>query len=188
MSPIVLEKGMSSDIFSANLEDRTIHLIGPITDEMAATIVAQLLYLAKKKPKGEGSDIQLYINSPGGSVSAGFAIYDTMRFITPDIMTVCVGRAASMAAVILSGDKKGKRCILPHAEVMIHQPSGGMEGQSEDMVIAAEHIKETRNVLNGILAENTGKQLEDIIKDTDRDHWMRADEAVSYGIVDRVLR
>ena len=187
INPIVLEKERTSDIFSANLDDRTIHLIGEINDEMAASLTAQLLYLAKKNPAGEGSDIQLYINSPGGSVSAGLAIYDTMQFIGPDVITVCLGRAASMAAVILSGGAKGKRFILPHAEVMIHQPSGGMEGQSEDMVIAADHIKETREVLNKILSENTGKTLQEIKKDTDRDHWMKANEALSYGIVDRVL-
>lgn len=187
INPIVTTKEKSSDIFSSNLEDRVIHLVGPINDEMAASITAQLLHLAKQKPAGEGSDIQLYINSPGGSVSAGLAIYDTMQFIKPDVVTVCLGHAASMGAVILSGGAKGKRYILPHAEVMIHQPSGGMEGQSEDMLIVAEHIRESRKTLNKILSDNTGKSMDTIEKDTDRDHWMKADEAVEYGIVDKVL-
>ena len=184
INPIVTdERGRSNDIFSKNLENRVIHLVGEVTDEMSASITAQLLHLAAVSDE----DIQLYINSPGGSVSAGLAIYDTMQYIKPDVATVCLGRAASMGAVILSGGAKGKRAILPHGEVMIHQPSGGMEGQATELVIAAEHIKDTKQILNEILAKNCGKEFKKIAKDTDRDHWMRADEAVAYGVVDMVL-
>ncbi len=174
----------SYDIYSRLLKDRIVFLSGEIDDSVADTVVAQLLFLEMEDPD---ADISLYINSPGGSVTAGMAIYDTMQYIKPDVATVCLGRAASMGAVILSGGAKGKRAILPHGEVMIHQPSGGMEGQATELVIAAEHIKDTKQILNEILAKNCGKELKKIAKDTDRDHWMRADEAVAYGVVDMVL-
>ena len=180
---IIDEKGIYWDIFSKNLENRIIHLTGEVTDEMAASITAQLLHLAAV---GD-DDIMLYINSPGGSVSAGLAIYDTMQYVKPDIVTICIGRAASMGAVILSGGTRGKRAILPHGEVMIHQPSGGMEGQATEIIIAAEHIKDTKKVLNEILADNTDHSIEELEKDTDRDHWMKAREALDYGIVDTIL-
>jgi len=185
INPIVFDeaKRRSSDIFSKNLESRVVHLVGPVTDELAASITAQLLQL---ESEGE-EDIYLYINSPGGSVSAGLAIYDTMQYIGPDVVTVCIGHAASMGAVILSGGAKGKRCMLPHSEVMIHQPSGGMEGQASEILIAAEHIKDTKQVLNEILSENCNKPIEEVEKDTDRDHWMKAKDAIEYGIVDRIL-
>ena len=184
INPIVYdEKGKGSDVFSMNLSSRVIHLVGPIEDEMAASVVAQLLHL---EAMGD-EDIYLYINSPGGSVSAGMAIYDTMQYIKPDVATVCLGRAASMGAVLLSGGAKGKRMILPHGEVMIHQPSGGMEGQASDFLIAADHMKETKKMLNEVLAENCGKPYEQVIHDTERDYWLRAKDAVEYGIVDAVL-
>ena len=184
INPIVYdEKGKGSDVFSCNLESRVIHLVGEVTDEMSASIVAQLLHL---EAMGD-EDIYLYINSPGGSVSAGMAIYDTMQYIKPDVATVCLGRAASMGAVILSGGAKGKRMILPHGEVMIHQPSGGMEGQASELLIAAEHIKDTKRMLNEVLSENCGKTYEQVALDTERDYWMRAKEAVEYGVVDVVL-
>ena len=185
INPIVYdEKGKGNDVFSCNLESRVIHMVGEVTDEMAASVVAQLLHLAST---GE-DDIYLYINSPGGSVSAGMAIYDTMQYITPDVATVCLGRAASMGAMILSGGAKGKRMILPHGEVMIHQPSGGMSGQASELLIAAEHIKETKQMLNELLSENCGRELAQVVQDTERDHWMRAEEALEYGIVDSVLK
>lgn len=180
---VINEKGRTSDIFSCNLENRVIHLVGEINDEMSASIVAQLLYLDSEKKE----DIQLYINSPGGSVSAGMAIYDTMQNIRSDVSTVCLGRAASMGAVILSGGAKGKRKILPHSEVMIHQPSGGMEGQASELLIAAEHIKQTKQLLNEVLSENCGKPYEELVKDTERDYWMRPAEALEYGVVDEIL-
>ena len=148
----------------------------------------QLLYLESTVGSKQGVDkVQLYINSPGGSVSAGLAIYDTMQSVSIPVHTFCVGRAASMGAVILAGGEKGHRYILPHSEVMIHQPSGGMEGQSDDMLIAADHIKKTRSVLNDILARHTGQSIESIEKDTDRDNWMNAGEALQYGLVDHVI-
>lgn len=180
---VINENGRTGDIFSCNLENRVIHLVGEITDEMAASIVAQLLYL----DSAEKEDIQLYINSPGGSVSAGLAIYDTMQNIRSDVSTVCLGRAASMGAVILSGGAKGKRKILPHSEVMIHQPSGGMEGQASDLLIVAEHIQKTKKLLNELLSENCGKSYEQLVKDTERDYWLSPEEAVGYGVVDAVL-
>ena len=184
INPIIFdEKGKGTDIFSMNLEERIIHLTGAVTDEMAASVVAQLLYLASKGTQ----DIKLYINSPGGSVSAGMAIYDTMQFIEPDVSTVCVGRAASMGAVLLSGGAKGKRVILPHSEVMIHQPSTGVEGQATDIMITAEHIKRTKGVLNELLANNCGKEVELVANDTERDYWMNAKEALQYGIVDKIV-
>ncbi len=184
INPIVYEESRGSDIFSKNLEDRVIHLVGEINDEMSASIIGQLLYLSK-----EGNeDIQLYINTPGGSVSAGMAIYDTMQYIKSDVATVCVGHAASMGAIILSGGAKGKRVMLPHAEVMIHQPSGGMNGQATELEIAAEHIGRTKKMLNGILAANCGKDVDEVKHDTERDHWMSAEETLKYGIVDAILK
>ena len=184
INPIVYdEKGKGSDVFSRNLDNRVIHLVGEVTDELAASIVAQMLHLASMGDE----DISLYINSPGGSVSAGMAIYDTMQYIKPEVATVCIGRAASMGAVILSGGAKGKRAILPHGEVMIHQPSGGMEGQASELLIAADHIKETKQMLNTILAKNCDKAYGKVAKDTERDYWLRAKEAVEYGVVDMIL-
>ena len=184
INPIVYdEKGKGNDIFSSNLESRIIHLVGTVTDSMAASIVAQLLHLEALNHE----DIYLYINSPGGSVSAGMAIYDTMRHIKSNVHTICVGVAASMGAVILSGGEKGKRAILPHSEVMIHQPSSGVEGQASDIMLVADHIRKTREKLNKVLAENCNKNLEDVTWDTERDYWMDANEAVDYGIVDYIL-
>lgn len=183
INPIVYEENKGNDIFSMNLQKRVIHLVGEVNDEMAASIVAQLLHLAAQSDE----DIYMYINSPGGSVSAGLAIYDTMKYIKPEIATVCVGYAASMGAVILSGGTKGKRMILPHAEVMIHQPSGGAQGQASEIEIAAEHIRSTKQVLNTILSQNCGRDIKKVAVDTDRDHWMSADEALKYGIVDTIL-
>ena len=183
INPIIYDDGRGSDIYSKNLENRVIQMVGEVTDDMASSIVAQLLYLSSES----SDDIQLYINSPGGSVSAGMAIYDTMQYIDADVATVCIGRAASMGAVILSGGAKGKRMILPHAEVMIHQPSGGMQGQATEMEIAAEHIHRTKETLNQLLAANCGKNIDDIRHATDRDYWMNAEEAAEYGIVDVVI-
>lgn len=184
INPIVYdEKGKGNDIFSSNLENRVVMLNGEINDDMAASIVAQLLHLAAK---GE-EDIQLYINSPGGVVSAGLAIYDTMQFIKPEVATVCMGCAASMAGVILSGGAKGKRAALSHSEVMIHQPSGGAGGQASDIMIAADHIRRTREVLSQIMSDNCGKKHEQVVADMERDYWMSATEAQNYGIVDMVL-
>ncbi len=184
INPIVYdEKGKGNDVFSSNLERRVIHLVGEVTDEMAATITAQLLHLEAQGKE----DIYLYINSQGGSVSAGLAIYDTMQYIKCDVCTVCIGRAASMGAVILSGGCKGKRLILPHSEVMIHQPSGGVQGQVTDILITAEHIKDIRKVLVQIMSENCGKSEETITADIERDRWLNAKNAVEYGIVDRII-
>ena len=184
INPIVYdENGKGNDVFSCNLESRVIHLVGEVTDEMAASVVAQLLHLAAMGDE----DISLYINSPGGSVSAGMAIYDTMQYITPDVATVCLGRAASMGAVILSGGAKGKRAILPHGEVMIHQPSGGMTGQASELLIAADHIKDTKQMLNEILSENCNRPLDQVVQDTERDYWLHAKDAVEYGVVDTIL-
>jgi ATP-dependent Clp protease protease subunit len=184
INPYVIdEQGKISDIFSKNLEQNVIYLVGEINDEQAAVITAQMLHLANV---GKG-DIQLYINSPGGSVAAGLSIYDTMQHIHNDVATICLGQAASMAAVLLSGGTKGKRYILPHGEVMIHQPSGGMEGQAADMCIAAEHIKRIRAELNHLLSSNCGKDYEQMCIDTERDYWLNAEEAVGYGVVDKML-
>ncbi len=184
INPVIIDaNGRAGDIFSKNLENRVVHLVGEINDEMAASVIAQLLQLAANSDE----DIQMYINSPGGSVSAGLAIYDTMQYIKPDVATVCLGRAASMAAVLLSGGAPGKRAALPHSEVMIHQPSGGMEGQATELEIAAEHIRGTKRVLNTILAVNCGKEIEEVASDTDRDFWMNAAESQKYGIVDTIL-
>lgn len=172
------------DIYSRLLNDRIIFVSGEIEDHMANLIVAQLLYLESEDPN---KDIQLYINSPGGSVTAGMAIYDTMNYIKPDVSTICVGMAASMGAVLLSSGAKGKRYALPNAEVMIHQPLGGTQGQASDILIAADHIKRTKEKLNKILANNTGQPLEIIEKDTDRDNWLEAQKAVEYGLIDKVF-
>ena len=176
------ERGM--DIYSRLLNDRIIMLSDKIDDYTASLAIAQLLYL-----EGQDSekDISLYINSPGGSVSAGLAIYDTMQYIKCDVSTICVGTAASMGAFLLSSGAKGKRIILPNAEVMIHQPLGGAQGQATDIQIAAEHISRTKQRLNTILADNTGKSIEEIAVDTDRDNWLTAQQALDYGLVDRII-
>lgn len=186
--PYVLEQTSrgerSYDIYSRLLKDRIIFLDGEVNDASASVIVAQLLFLEAEDP---GKDINLYINSPGGSVTAGMAIYDTMQYIKCDVSTICIGMAASMGAFLLAGGAKGKRMILPNAEVMIHQPSGGAKGQASDIKIVAENILRTRDKLNKILAENTGKPLEVIEVDTERDNYMTAEEAVAYGLVDQVI-
>ena len=174
----------SYDIYSRLLKDRIIFLDGEVNDASASVIVAQLLFLEAEDP---GKDINLYINSPGGSVTAGMAIYDTIQYIKCDVSTICVGMAASMGAFLLAGGTKGKRMILPNAEVMIHQPSGGARGQASDIKIVAENILRTRDKLNRILAANTGKPLEVIEVDTERDNYMSAEEAVAYGLVDQVI-
>ena len=171
------------DIYSRLLEDRIVFLSGEIDDQTANTVVAQLLYLEGKNPD---KDIFMYINSPGGSVTAGLAIYDTMQYVKCDISTICIGMAASMAAVILSSGTKGKRICLPHSEVMIHQPLGGAQGQASDIEIHARHIQKTRESLNRILADNTGKNIETISKDTDRDNFLDAKQALKYGLVDKI--
>lgn len=174
----------SYDIYSRLLKDRIIFIGEAIDEHMASLIVAQLLFLEAEDP---GKDISIYINSPGGSVTAGMAIYDTMRHIKPQVSTICVGMAASMGAFLLSSGTKGKRFVLPNAEVMIHQPLGGVHGQAEDIRIHAEWIIKTREKLNTILSNNTGQPLEIISRDTDRDNFMGAEEAVAYGIVDKVM-
>ena len=176
------ERGM--DIYSRLLNDRIIMLSDKIDDYTASLVVAQMLYLEAQDSE---KDISLYINSPGGSVSAGLAIYDTMQYIKCDVSTICVGTAASMGAFLLSSGAKGKRIILPNAEVMIHQPLGGAQGQATDIQIAAEHISRTKQRLNTILADNTGKSIEKIAVDTDRDNWLTAQQALDYGLVDRVI-
>ncbi len=173
------------DIFSRLLNDRIIVLSDEVNDATASLVIAQLLFL-----EGQDStkDISLYINSPGGSVSAGLAIYDTMQYIKCDVSTICMGMAASMGAFLLSSGAKGKRYVLPNAEVMIHQPLGGARGQATEIEIAAKHILKTKDRLNKILAENTGKPIEQIALDTDRDNWLTAEEAVEYGLVDKVMK
>jgi len=187
--PMVVEKSQfgerAYDIYSRLLKERIIFIGGPIDDYTANLVVAQLLFLSSEDPK---KDIQFYINSGGGSVTAGLAILDTMDFIKPDVSTVCVGLAASMASVLLSAGAKGKRYILPNSEVMIHQPWGGAQGQASDIEITAKHILATRDRLNKILADNTGQDLEKIQKDVDRDFFMTAQEAKKYGIVDQVYK
>ncbi len=173
----------SYDIFSRLLKERIIFLSGEVTDETAALVVAQLLFLESEDP---GKDINLYIDSPGGSVSAGLAIYDTMNYVKCDVSTTCIGLAASMGAFLLSGGAKGKRYALPNAEIMIHQPLGGAQGQATEIEIAAKHILRTKERLNRILAENTGKPLDVITADTDRDNFMTAEEAKEYGLIDTV--
>ena len=173
----------SYDIYSRLLNDRIIVLSDEINDVTASLCVAQLLYLESSNP---GKDISLYINSPGGSVSAGLAIYDTMKFIKCDVSTICVGRAASMGAFLLSSGTKGKRFALPNSEIMIHQPLGGTRGQATDIEIATKHILSVRDNINRILAENTGRTLDEIQRDTDRDNYMTANEALEYGLIDVV--
>ena len=174
----------SYDIYSRLLEDRIIFLSGEIDDAVANTVVAQLIYLEAKDPQ---KDISLYINSPGGSVSAGLAIYDTMNYIKCDVSTICIGMAASMGAFLLSSGQKGKRFALPNSEIMIHQPLGGAQGQASDIKIAAEHILKTKRKLNEILASNSGKPLAQIERDTDRDNYLSAQEALEYGLIDKVF-
>ena len=186
--PYVVEqtgKGERSyDIYSRLLEDRVIFLTGEINDAVADTVVAQLIYLEAKDPN---KDICLYINSPGGSVTAGLAIYDTMNYIKCDVSTICIGLAASMGAFLLSSGAKGKRYALPNSEIMIHQPLGGAQGQASDIKIQAEHIIKTKYRLNKILAENSGKPIEQLEKDTDRDNYLSAGEAKEYGLIDEIL-
>ena len=174
----------SYDIYSRLLKDRIIFLGEEVTDVSANIVVAQLLFLESEDP---GKDIHLYINSPGGSVTAGMAIYDTMQYIKCDVSTMCLGMAASMGAFLLSGGAKGKRYALPNAEIMIHQPSGGPQGQATEISIAAEHILKTKKKLNEILAANTGKPYDVIAADTERDNWMTAQEAMNYGLIDSVI-
>ena len=174
----------SYDIFSRLLNDRIIMLSEEVNDTTASLIVAQLLYLEAQDPD---KDIQFYINSPGGSVTSGLAIYDTMQYIKPDVSTICIGMAASMGALLLSSGAKGKRIALPNAEIMIHQPSGGSQGQCTDIQIQAEQILKIKKRLNSILAENTGKDIETIERDCERDHFMTAEEAQTYGIIDKVI-
>jgi ATP-dependent Clp protease protease subunit len=172
------------DIYSRLLKDRVIFAVGPVEDYMANVIVAQLLFLESENPD---KDIALYINSPGGHVTAGLAIYDTMQFIKPNVSTICIGQAASMGAILLAGGAKGKRFALPHSRIMIHQPLGGMQGQAADMEIHAREILYTRDRLNQILANHTGQTVEKIKNDTDRDNFMRSEDAVGYGLIDQVL-
>ena len=186
--PYVIEQNSrgerSYDIYSRLLKDRIIFLGEEVTDVSANLVVAQMLFLEAEDP---GKDIHFYINSPGGSVSAGFAIYDTMQYIKCDVSTICIGMAASMGAFLLSGGAKGKRLALPNAEIMIHQPSGGARGQETEIRIVAENILKTRNKLNEILAANTGKSVEEISPTTERDNYMTAQEAVAYGLIDSVV-
>ena len=175
----------SYDIYSRLLKDRIIFLGEEIDDHVASLVVAQLLFLEAEDPE---KDICIYINSPGGSVTAGMAIYDTMQYIKPDVSTICVGLAASMGAFLLSSGTKGKRMALPNAEIMIHQPLGGVKGQAEDIKIHADWILKTREKLNRILAANTGQALERVEKDTDRDNFMSAEEAAGYGLIDKVIQ
>ena len=174
----------SYDIFSRLLNDRIILLSEEVNDTTASLVVAQLLFLEAEDPE---KDIQLYINSPGGSVTAGLAIYDTMQYVKPDVSTICVGMAASMGAFLLSSGAKGKRIALPNAEIMIHQPSGGSRGQATDIQIQAQHIQKTKEKLNRILAENSGQPLEKVERDCERDYFMSAEEAKDYGLIDRVI-
>ena len=186
--PMVVEQSARGerayDIYSRLLKERVIFLVGPIDDHIANVIVAQFLFLESENPD---KDVHLYINSPGGAVSAGLAIYDTMQFIKPDVSTMCVGQAASMGALLLAGGAEKKRHCLPHSRVMIHQPLGGFQGQASDIDIHAKEILNARDKLNKILSDHTGKSLKSIEKDTDRDRFMSADEAAKYGIVDSVL-
>jgi ATP-dependent Clp protease protease subunit len=188
MVPIVIEQSgrgeRSYDIYSRLLRERVIFLVGPVNDQTANLIVAQLLFLESENPD---KDISLYINSPGGSVSAGMAIYDTMQFIKPDVSTLCTGMAASMGAFLLAAGAKGKRFSLPNSRIMIHQPLGGAQGQASDIEIQAREILYLRERLNAILADKTGRSIDQIGKDTDRDNFMSADAAVEYGLIDKVL-
>ncbi|MTI64748.1 ATP-dependent Clp endopeptidase proteolytic subunit ClpP [Methylophaga sp.] len=186
--PIVVEQTArgerSYDIYSRLLKERVIFLVGPVEDQMANLVVAQLLFLESENPD---KDIHLYINSPGGAVTAGMAIYDTMQFIKPHVSTLCIGQAASMGAVLLAGGAAGKRYCLPNSRVMVHQPLGGFQGQASDIDIHAKEILSIRERLNGILAHHTGQDIETIRNDTDRDKFMNGDEAVEYGLIDSVL-
>jgi len=186
--PYVVEKTgrgeRSYDIFSRLLKDRIIMLSGEVNDQVASTIVAQMLFLEAEDPE---KDIYFYINSPGGVVTSGMAMYDTMNYIRPDVATICIGQAASMGSFLLSAGAKGKRFALPHARIMIHQPLGGAQGQASDIAIQAEEILRMKAELNGILAKNTGQKIETIEADTDRDNFMSASEAVKYGLIDEVL-
>ena len=187
--PTVIEKTSHGerayDIYSRLLKDRVIFLGAPVDDAMANIIIAQLLFLENQDPD---KDIKLYINSPGGSVSAGLAIYDTMQYIKPDVSTICIGMAASMGAVLLAAGQKGKRFILPNAEVMLHQVMGGTEGQAIEIKIHAEHILKTKDKINQILADHTSQSLAKIEKDTDRDYFMSPEEALKYGLVDKIIK
>jgi ATP-dependent Clp protease protease subunit len=186
--PMVIEQTSrgerSFDIYSRLLKERVIFIVGPIEDHMANLVVAQLLFLESENPD---KDVHLYINSPGGSVTAGLSIYDTMRFIKPDVSTMCIGQAASMGAFLLSGGSKGKRYILPNARTMIHQPSGGAQGQATDIEIQAKEILFLRERLNSLLAEHTGQSMEVIERDTERDRFMSSEQSVEYGLVDEVI-
>ncbi|MBI2035992.1 MAG: ATP-dependent Clp endopeptidase proteolytic subunit ClpP [Candidatus Liptonbacteria bacterium] len=173
------------DIYSRLLKERIIFLGGPITDPVANTIIAQLLFLENEDPK---RDIKLYVNSPGGSVTAGLAIYDTMQYVKPDVSTICVGMAASMGAVLLAAGEKGKRFVLPNADILLHQVMGGAEGQASDIEINAKHIIRIKERLNQILAKHTGQSLQKIEKDTDRDYYMTAHEAKEYGLIDEIIK
>lgn len=187
--PTVLEKSQfgerAYDIYSRLLKERIIFLGGPVTADVANLIIAQLVFLEHEDPK---KDIKMYINSPGGEVTSGLAMYDTMQFIKPDVMTICVGMAASMGAVILAGGTKGKRLALSNAEIMIHQVMGGAEGQATDIEISARHILKIKDRLNHILADHTGQPLKKVEKDTDRDYYMSAEEAKVYGIIDQIVK
>ena len=186
--PIVVEQTArgerSYDIYSRLLKDRVVFIVGPIDDYMANVVVAQLLFLESENPD---KDVHLYINSPGGIVTAGLSIYDTMQFIKPDVSTICLGQAASMGSLLLAGGTKGKRYCLPHSRVMIHQPSGGYQGQASDIHIHAQEILNIRQRLNAILAKHTGQTIERIERDSDRDNFMEASAAVEYGLIDTVL-
>ena len=186
--PMVVEQTghseRSYDIYSRLLNDRVVFLCDEVNDATASLVIAQLLYLEAQDPE---KDIHLYINSPGGSVSAGLAIFDTMNYIKCDVSTICVGMAASMGAFLLAAGAKGKRIALPHSEIMIHQPLGGMQGQASDIKIHSDHILRTRDTPNRVLAERTGKPLEIIEKDTDRDNFLTAEEALAYGLIDKVI-
>lgn len=188
MVPIVIEQSgrgeRAYDIYSRLLRERVVFMVGPVNDQTANLVIAQMLFLESENPD---KDISLYINSPGGSVSAGLAIFDTMQFIKPDVSTLCVGMAASMGAFLLAAGAKGKRFTLPNSRVMIHQPLGGVSGQASDIEIHAKEILALRDKLNTILSERTGQSLETIARDTDRDNFMSAEDAVQYGIVDKVL-
>ena len=186
--PMVIEQTSrgerSFDIYSRLLKERVVFLVGPVEDQMANLIVAQLLFLESENPD---KDIHLYINSPGGSVTAGMSIYDTMQFIKPDVSTMCIGQAASMGALLLTGGARGKRYCLPNSRMMIHQPLGGFQGQASDIEIHAKEILTLKDKLNNIMAEHTGQSLDVIARDTDRDNFMSADQAVKYGLVDEMI-
>jgi len=187
--PTVIEKSSTGerayDIYSRLLKDRIIFLSGVIDDNVANIVIAQLLFLESEDPK---KDISLYINTPGGHVYAGLAIYDTIQHIKPDVSTICVGMAASMGSILLSSGVKGKRCVLPNAEIMIHQPLGGVEGQASDIEISAKHILKSKDNLIKILAQNTNRTIEQISKDMDRDYWFTPEEAKKYGLIDKIFK